>query len=211
MRALVNIYNPLYDGSYFIYSDKSELEDGSISLFESYLKQAIKVSYDMFGHANASDIASVLDTKFNFKNLSRYDWNEYKSDLEKYDFDCQIDVGIQCNNGTYNLMITSIHNELISKSKMHIDCKSNEGSNIGNYVDLFLYKKVYPKIVIVMNLYDNVKNRKDIREKSVEYCQTACYENDFTEISKIKDIAKQIVDDCNKQLEVMADKYTKIN
>ena len=82
--------------------------------------------------------------------------------------------------------------------------------NNGNCVDDFIKRGVKPLISSINDFTQNIESRINNRTNVIDYHQTNCYELDFTQISLIKTLCQKIIDNCNKQLEGMSEKYTKI-
>lgn len=80
----------------------------------------------------------------------------------------------------------------------------------GNCVDDFIKRGVESRLTIINDLIKDIKSRVNERLNTLEYHQTGCYEKDFGDISLIKYQAQKIVDNCNKHLEQIAEKYTKL-
>ena len=70
----------------------------------------------------------------------------------------------------------------------------------GNCVDKFIEKRLN-KIDELVKLRENMHNRINIRSEVIDYFNSICYEQDFTDIRKAKEIAQKLVEDYNKFLE----------
>lgn len=80
----------------------------------------------------------------------------------------------------------------------------------GNCVDDFIKRGVESRLKLINNAVTNIRNRLYIRSTTNAYHQTGCYEYDFSDICLIKEQAEKIVQNCNKQLEALSDKYTNL-
>lgn len=83
-------------------------------------------------------------------------------------------------------------------------------TNSGNCIDDFIERGVYPNIEAIEKYCDDICMRKFQRMNNNEYHQTSCYEYDFSQIMKIKQIATKIIKNCDRQLEAISEKYTKM-
>lgn len=89
--------------------------------------------------------------------------------------------------------------------------------NNGNCIDDFIICGINPLLDIIQCLVYQISDRQTDRNPDAQYKyglnkdyhQTSCYENDFMQISKIRDIASKLVQNCNHELECMSEKYTK--
>ena len=77
-------------------------------------------------------------------------------------------------------------------------------------VDDFIKKDIFPLLKNINQFAKDIESRIDKRTNILDYYQTYCRELDFTQISLIKTLCQKIIDNCNKQLEGMSEKYTKI-
>ena len=81
----------------------------------------------------------------------------------------------------------------------------------GNCVDTFIQNGLESNLDSLNNFIYEIKGRNYERENSQEYHQTSCYEHDFYQLTCIKNILDKMVNLCDKQLQQMSEKYTKIN
>ena len=112
--------------------------------------------------------------------------------------------------------IISIHAYHKENYKQKIECLNDRlithpEKNEGNCIDDFIKRGVESRLDIINELVISIKNRLPERQSSIQYHDTWCYEKDFTQISLIKKEAEKIVANCNKQLERISDKYTKLS
>lgn len=88
----------------------------------------------------------------------------------------------------------------------------NNGNNLkGNCVDKFIAKRLDEHIINLLKLRSSIRNRIDIRSKTIDYFNELCYENDFRDICEIKNTANDIVINCNKFIERISEQYSKLN
>lgn len=80
----------------------------------------------------------------------------------------------------------------------------------GNCVDEFIIKGLYGELNSIDYYIHNILDRKKDRINCLDYHQTACYEHDFSSICNIKKCLEKLLSNCNKQIEQMSDKYTKL-
>ena len=98
-------------------------------------------------------------------------------------------------------------NNIITVIEKHINEKSLKSNTC---IDKFVDKCILPNIYSMVSFAYDIKGRSYEREKRMkEYHQSACYEQDVSEIISIKNKARKIVDLCNKKLEVLFENYTK--
>ena len=83
--------------------------------------------------------------------------------------------------------------------------------NTGNCIDRFLRNKLNSSIEFIKKSYSQIKLRYNKRISNDQYHQTDCYEKDYLQLCLIRDEAKKIVENCNKKLILLSEKYTKID
>lgn len=81
----------------------------------------------------------------------------------------------------------------------------------GNCIDKFIEKKVDKQIYDILKLVKSIGYRIDERTNSTDYFTTGCYENDFTDIRKIKELSIELTNNCQKFLERISEQYSKLN
>lgn len=81
----------------------------------------------------------------------------------------------------------------------------------GNCVDKFVAKRLDEHIIDLLKSRSSIRNRIDIRSKTIDYFNELCYEKDFRDIIEIRNTANQIVANCNKFLEKISEQYSKLN
>ena len=82
---------------------------------------------------------------------------------------------------------------------------------MGNCVDKFIKKRINSKLIEILLVRSSLRNRYKIRENTNDYFNDICYEQDFSDIRKLRDIAIQMTNDCNKFLERISEQYSKLN
>lgn len=125
------------------------------------------------------------------------------TDESSIDYMHYIDINDEFGYITYT--VVNKHNVLIDYKKIIIN-----RNNIGNCIDDFIDRGVYPIIESIERFCDDINGRIDERTNNNEYHQTSCYEYDFSQIVKIKQLAEKIIRNCDKQLEAISEKYTKM-
>lgn len=81
----------------------------------------------------------------------------------------------------------------------------------GNCIDKFIANNIRTGIDFVDSFAKSIEKRWKERTNIQEYHQTNCYEKDFAQLISIRDVCKKMLDSCNKELELMSEKYTKLN
>jgi hypothetical protein len=81
----------------------------------------------------------------------------------------------------------------------------------GNCVDKFISKRIDEKINGLLKHKLNIRRRVDKRENTEDYFNTLCYEQDFSDIIELRNIANDLVINCNKFLERISEQYSKLN
>ena len=98
-------------------------------------------------------------------------------------------------------------NNVITIAEKHINEKSLKSNTC---IDKFVDKCILPNMHSMVSFAYDLKGRSYEREKRMkEYHQSACYEQDVSEIINIKNKAQKIIDLCNKELETLFENYTK--
>lgn len=80
-----------------------------------------------------------------------------------------------------------------------------------NCVDRFIVKRLDKRLMELMKVRLNIKHRSIPRFDSIDYFSSSLYEQDFSDIRKLRDIAIEMTNDCNKFLERISDQYSKLN
>lgn len=81
----------------------------------------------------------------------------------------------------------------------------------GNCIDKFIEKRLNKRLIELLAVRLNIRHRKIIREETNDYFNTGCYEQDFSDIIELRNIANQISKDCNLFLERISEQYSKLN
>ena len=81
----------------------------------------------------------------------------------------------------------------------------------GNCVDKFVAKRLDKHVIDLLKSRSSIRNRIDIRSKTIDYINELFYEKDFRDIIEIRNTANQIVANCNKFLEQISEQYSKLN
>ena len=81
----------------------------------------------------------------------------------------------------------------------------------GNCVDKFIAKRLDEHIINLLKSRSSIRNRIDIRSKTIDYLKELCYEKEFREVIERRNTANQIVANCNKFLEQISEQYSKLN
>ena len=81
----------------------------------------------------------------------------------------------------------------------------------GNCIDKFIEKKVNRKIYEILDKRLKIRLRKKERSETNDYFNILCYEQDFSDIIELRNISKQLTEECNKFLERISEQYSKFN
>ncbi len=156
----------------------------TIKSLKCYLATSINKNYK---YINAENIVKDLD-------FSEYDY------IIELDWEQSVMYVHAHHKGNYEQDIMCLNERYIT------DTSKNEG----NCIDDFIHRGVISRLDIINELVLDIQKRLPDRQIAIEYHNTGCYEKDFTQIALIKKQAEKIVENCNKQLERIADKYTKL-
>ena len=175
-----------------IYSDKN---------YEDIVKKVIEIIEDY-----------LVDNKISYI-LNPYDIQEkiykFKTD-EKIteDLDYCHHIKTKKINHIYYSIEYNIYNKnnILVFSKQYNIIKKKEG----NCFDKFIIKAINPKLYVINQYKTDILRRQKDRNETNEYHSTSCYENDFSQLMKIKKEAEKLVNLCNKELEALSEKYTKL-
>ena len=80
----------------------------------------------------------------------------------------------------------------------------------GNCIDKFIEKKISSSIINILKYRLSLRKRIDNRTDNNDYFSSLCYEQDFSDIRKIKEEATKLIEDCNKFLERITEQYSKL-
>ena len=81
----------------------------------------------------------------------------------------------------------------------------------GNCVDKFLDKRIQDNAEQILTTLANISVRIKERSETNDYFNTGCYEQDFSDIRKLKEASKKIFEECSKFLERISEQYSKLN
>lgn len=81
----------------------------------------------------------------------------------------------------------------------------------GNCVDKFISNRLTKRICELLNIRSKIRHRIEERVNTNDYFNTGCYEQDFSDIIELRNIANQLSEDCNKFLERISEQYSKLN
>lgn len=140
------------------------------------------------------------------KNYKYVNTEDATNDFTEYDYIVELD---------WEQSVMYIHAHHKGNYKQDIMCLNDRyitdnSKNEGNCIDDFIQRGVISRLDVINELILDIKKRLPDRQIAIEYHNTGCYEKDFTQISLIKKQAEKIVENCNIQLERIADKYTKL-
>jgi len=82
---------------------------------------------------------------------------------------------------------------------------------MGNCVDKFIKKRINTNLIKILLVRSSLRNRYKERENTNDYFNDICYEQDFSDIIKIRDLANELSNNCNKFLERISEQYSKLN
>ncbi len=136
-------------------------------------------------------ISKITDSFDNTTDASSIDYMHYIYIYDKF--------------GYITYTVTNIYDVLIDYKKIIIN-----RNNAGNCIDDFIDRGVYPIIESIERFCDDINGRINERTNNNEYHQTSCYEYDFRQIVNIKQLAEKLIRNCDKQLEAISEKYTKM-
>ena len=188
----VAIYNKVYEVKYF------EVIDTNFNDIYNIIKECSMVF-------NKEDIELYLIKEFVQKLSEHKNWYEYdQSVFYPYFIKLFIDNGI-ITIKAYHRKTEMAGYELYITKQIIVNRHIN-----GNCIDDFIQRGVEPLLNSVTDLKNAIKDRCKQRINVTEYHNTACYESDFIQISLIKELIEKLLSNCNRQLEAMSDKYTKL-
>jgi len=81
----------------------------------------------------------------------------------------------------------------------------------GNCVDKFISNRLTKRICELLDIRSKIRHRAEERTNTNDYFNSGCYECDFSDIIKLRDIAKELELNCNKFLERISEQYSKLN
>ena len=203
MKSLIQICNPLENGIYYSREIKV-LDNGEPEKIYENIKSSIRLLQNNNENINWKSLY--------FELLSYEDYTGIIDDNRKNDINDNMDYYIDIVFENNNYIVIVAHK---NKYGQKIECfrKSLVLNKVieGNCIDDFINRGIEPLVDNIIDLKNSIKSRINDRIDVLEYHQTYCYEMDFSQIISIKEKAQKIIDNCNKQLENMSEKYTKIN
>lgn len=81
---------------------------------------------------------------------------------------------------------------------------------MGNCVDKFIDNRVNKRLSEILDVRLQIRHRSIERESLEDYFNSGCYEKDFADIRKLRNIAKELELNCNKFLERISEQYSKL-
>ena len=81
----------------------------------------------------------------------------------------------------------------------------------GNCVDKFISNRLDKRINELLQARYKIRQRIKEREQLMDYFDSGCYEQDFSDIRKLKETSQKISDECSKFLERISEQYSKLN
>ena len=81
----------------------------------------------------------------------------------------------------------------------------------GNCIDKFISKRLDKSLIKIISVRKQIRKRINEREETNDYFNTGCYEQDFSDIIELRNMANQISKDCNLFLERISEQYSKLN
>lgn len=152
------------------------------------------------------DINSIIKRyMYNIDDMISEITNSFDNTTDESSIDYMHDIYIYDKFGYITYIIMNKHDVLIDYKKIIINRNSG-----GNCIDDFIDRGVYPIIESIERFCNDINRRIDKRTNNNEYHQTSCYEYDFRQIVNIKQLAEKLIRNCDKQLEAISEKYTKI-
>lgn len=210
MKALVDIYNgdpreKEHKFHFLFFYDGIKPNDNLDRLWHDTVRLFIKDAYNMDGFCDSLSLRLVFDTSYDFYTLNE---TEYKKLFDKEPY-IEYFIEIGCHDDEVDFCARP--NKKTSSSFTYVKKYVFKKQNKGNCIDDFLTRGLNPNLTTMKNLSDDIASRVSQRTDIIEYHQTPCYEEDFAQIRSIREIASRVVEICDKQLEAISDKYTKLN
>ena len=81
----------------------------------------------------------------------------------------------------------------------------------GNCVDKFISNRLDKRINELLQARYKICQRIKEREQLMDYFDSGCYEKDFSDIIELRNIASELVNNCNIFLERISEQYSKLN
>ena len=81
----------------------------------------------------------------------------------------------------------------------------------GNCVDKFISNRLDKRINELLQARYKIHQRIEEREQLTDYFNSGCYEQDFSDIIELRNIANELTNNCNIFLERISEQYSKLN
>jgi len=81
----------------------------------------------------------------------------------------------------------------------------------GNCVDKFIKKRLDKSLNEILKFRWNIRKQVVKRSNEVDYFNSLCYEQDYSQIINIRNEAMKLTENCNKFLERISEQYSKLN
>jgi len=81
----------------------------------------------------------------------------------------------------------------------------------GNCVDKFISNRLDKRINELLQARYKIRQRIKEREQLMDYFDSGCYEQDFSDIIELRNIASELANNCNIFLERISEQYSKLN
>lgn len=174
---------------------------------ESNYTKTIYCIYDGYPENVWSDIKQVIkEIQNNGEKLT------FRKIVERVMAFNDYEESIPSNSNITNSIMVFYYKDIIKfSSKNFKDCYIISQNQEGNCIDDFVFRGVQSRINVINEYVYDIRQRVEERTSTNEYHQTSCYEKDFLQIFLIQKNAQKIVDNCKKQLELISEKYTKLD
>lgn len=83
--------------------------------------------------------------------------------------------------------------------------------NKGNCVDKFIKNRIDRSLNNILQFRLNIKKRIVKRSNEINYFDSLCYEQDYSQIINIRNEAIKLQENCDKFLERISEQYSKLN
>lgn len=80
----------------------------------------------------------------------------------------------------------------------------------GNCIDKFIANRLDKRINEILQVRSKIRKRIGERDEAVDYFGTGCYEQDFSNIIDLRNIAQELTKNCNTFLERISEQYSKL-
>ena len=82
---------------------------------------------------------------------------------------------------------------------------------MGNCIDKFISNRLDKRINELLQTRYKIRQRINEREQLIDYFDSGCYEKDFANIIELRNIANELINNCNIFLERISEQYSKLN